>query len=227
MIDYRLAEAGVAATRGDFETTERQARECWTSSSELGALSCATISGIVLGGAQVAAGHGLDAKPTLERSVELARQGFMAPMLPRANVYLASARAQLGEAGSTEAGYLAAIEALTAAGNRYGLAEAQVHLGMMLASRTDDDLEGALSSLDASRSIFEELGARPDLARTERSRGMVLGRLGRTEEADAALGVAAALATEMDLHDGPWPATFEAAAADLASRQAMGGTGTH
>ena len=205
MIDYRLAQAGVDAIRGDFEASVQNATDCLETSTELGALSCATISGVVLGGAQIATGRGADARRTLERSLELASQGFLAPLRPRATALMASADGLLGDPEASALGFQAAIDDLSAMGNMYGLAETHLLRGLVLASDPEGDPAAALADLDAARTVFESLGARPDLARAMRARGMVLAALGRVGEADHMLSSAAASAADMGLLDGPWP----------------------
>jgi class 3 adenylate cyclase/tetratricopeptide (TPR) repeat protein len=214
MVDYRLAEATVRAVRGDFQASARISSDCLETATDLGALSCATISGVVLGGAQLATGHGLLAQRTLERSVELADQGFLAPLGPRASAFLASALGASGDLERSDQGFQSAIRELTRMSNPHNLAEARLLRGLMLAQRPAGDAAEALRDVELAQATFESLGARPDLARALRARGTILGQLDRLAEADEALAAAAAMAAEMGLLDGPWPR-------DLAELQAL------
>jgi len=211
-LDYHLAEAALAALRGDYSTSVRYAGECFGSANELGALGCATVAGIVLGGSQMAIGRPGQAQESLERSLELAAQGYLVPQRMRANVFLASVHGMSGELERAEKGFHIALEDLTSMDNPYGQAEAQLFRGLVTANHPQGDAARALLDLDAARSAYDSLGARPALARTMRALGLAQARLGHPT-ADASLGQAARMAEEMGLLDGPWPdSTAELAA---------------
>ena len=89
--------------------------------------------------------------------------------------------------------------------NPYGQAEAQLFRGLVTANHPQGDASRALVDLDAARSAYESLGARPALARTTRALGIAQARLGRATDADDSLGQAARMAEGMGLLDGPWP----------------------
>jgi Tfp pilus assembly protein PilF len=176
-------------------------------STEIGALGCATVSGIVLGASQMASGAVEDARVSLERSIELATQGSLAPQRLQGDLLLATVHGLAGDLGRAETGFRAAIGALTAVKSPYNEAQARLGRGFVLATHPAGDAASGLEDLDAASATFESLGARPSQARTMRARGMALARLGRTDDADVSLQRAATMAAEMDLKDAPWPST--------------------
>jgi class 3 adenylate cyclase/tetratricopeptide (TPR) repeat protein len=206
-LDFHLAEAAIAGIRGDFGTSMRFAGECFASSAELGALGCATVSGMVLGSSQMALGEIADARASVEMSIEHAAQSYLAPMRLRGQVLLAAVHGVEGDMGKAEDGFRVALEGFVAMGGNYGKAEALRARGMVHATHPAGDPGKAVQDLDAAADSFTALGAKPALARTYRARGLALARLGNTADADASLSQAASMASDMWLLDGPWPAT--------------------
>jgi class 3 adenylate cyclase/tetratricopeptide (TPR) repeat protein len=213
-LDFQLAEAAVAGIRGDHGTSIKFAGQCFKGSAEIGALACATVSGMVLGYSQMAVGDVSGARESLERSIEFATQGYLAPMRLRAHVLLAAVDGVSGDMDKAESGFDQALQGFGSMGGTHGEAEAHLARGMVLATHPAGDAHRALEDLDAAAVVFSTLGARPALARTQRARGLALARIGEAAEADGSLVLAATMADEMGLKDGPWPAS-------LAELQAM------
>jgi hypothetical protein len=209
-LDFQLAEAGLAGQRGDFGTSVRHADECLGSAVELGALGCATVAGTILGASQVGSGSAAQARVSLQRTLELATQGFLVPVRMRASVFLSSAQALGGELDLARQGFSTAIADMARTGSPYGEAEAKLQRGLVLASHPDGDPTSALADLEEAGAVFERLGARPALARALRGQAMALTRLGRDAQADNGFAEAAGMANEMGLMDGPWPVSVEA-----------------
>jgi hypothetical protein len=209
-LDFQLAEAGLAGQRGDFGTSVRHAGECLGSAVELGALGCATVAGTILGASQVGSGSAAQARVSLQRTLELATQGFLVPVRMRASVFLSSAQALGGELGLAKEGFSTVIDDISMMGSPYGEAEAKLQRGLVLASHPDGDPTSALADLEEAGAVFERLGARPALARALRGQAMALTRLGREAQADNGFAEAAGMANEMGLMDGPWPVSVEA-----------------
>jgi len=168
---------------------------------------------MILGGAQMGLGEGPEARATLERSLELATQGYLAPMRQRADVILASATGMSGDLDTAEQAFRAALSTSAAIGSPYSAVEAKLSRGMVLASHPAADAGEALAVLDDAVTTFESVGARPALARALRARGTALVRLERSADADESFARAAALASEMDLRDAPWPTSAAGLAA--------------
>jgi class 3 adenylate cyclase/tetratricopeptide (TPR) repeat protein len=204
-LDFHIAEASMAGIRGDYAASIRFAGECFEGSMEMGAMACAAVSGMVLGGSQMAMGETDDARDSLERSLDYANQNYMAPMRLRGRVLLASLDGADGKIQRAEDGFRTALSGYVSMGGAYGQAEARLARGRVLATHPDGDAERALEDLDAAAEAFSSLQARPALARTYRARGMALARLGQADEANRSLELAASMATEMGLMDGPWP----------------------
>lgn len=206
-LDFHLAEAAVAGLRGDYATSIRFAGECFEGSAEIGALGCATVSGMVLGASQMATGAVRAARLSLERSLDYAAQAALAPIRLRGQSLLAALDGASGDMGKAEAGFHTALAGLASMGGEYGQAEARLARGMILATHPDGDGARALTDLDAAVEVFEALDARPDLARAHRARGLALARLGDVDGADESLARSADMASTMGLMDGPWLAS--------------------
>jgi hypothetical protein len=147
---------------------------------------------------------------SLQRTLELATQGFLVPVRMRASVFLSSAQALGGELGLAKEGFSTVIDDISMMGSPYGEAEAKLQRGLVLASHPDGDPTSALADLEEAGAVFERLGARPALARALRGQAMALTRLGRDAQADNGFAEAAGMANEMGLMDGPWPVSVEA-----------------
>jgi len=86
-------------------------------------------------------------------------------------------------------------------GDRYGEAQTLWGRGRTNAHQANPNLESALADLDRAIELFEEMEARPSLARALHDRALVLRTLGRAGDADRDEHRSNELGRELGLRD--------------------------
>jgi len=155
----------------------------------------------MVGAAHLARDDALGARVPLERAEELARVTSMAGIQTLAQGMLGSVRAELGDVPGGVAGWTLALEGAHAMRDRYGEATTLWHRARTRAHATPPDHAAALADLDTATTLFEEMEARPSLARCLRDRARVLRALDRAADADAAEQGSRAIGAELGLKD--------------------------
>ena len=200
-LDAKIARSALLIERGDLGEGEVLASTCAAQAEELGAVACAVGANVMVGAAHLARDDALGAKAPLERVEELAHVTSMAVFQTLAGGMLGSVRARLGDVPAGTAGWNLALERARAMHDRYGEAMTLWQRGRTRADATAPDHIAALADLDIASTLFEEMEARPSLARSLRDRARVLRALGRTAEADAADQRSRAIGVELGLKD--------------------------
>lgn len=200
-LDAQIARSGLLIERGDIGEGEAIAATCAARSEELGTVACAMVANVMVGAAHLARDDALGAKVPLERSEELARVTSMAGIQTLAQGMLGSVRAELGDVPGGLAGWTLALAGAHAMRDRYGEAITLWHRARTRAHATPPDHAAALADLDTATKLFEEMEARPSLARSLRDRARVLRALGRAADADAADQRSRAIGVELGLKD--------------------------
>ncbi len=200
-LDAQIARSGLLIERGDVGEGEVLAATCAARSEELGTVACAMVANVIVGAAHLARDDALGAKMPLERSEELARVTNMAGLQTLSQAMLGSVRAELGDVPAGLVGWTLALEGAHAMRDRYGEAITLWHRARTRAHATPPDHPAALADLDTATKLFEEMEARPSLARALRDRAKILRALGRTAEADEADQRSRAIGVELGLKD--------------------------
>ena len=99
------------------------------------------------------------------------------------------------------AGWDAALERARSMRDRYVEAMTLWQRARARSRATPPDHAAALADLEAATALFEEMEARPSLARSLRDRAQTLRALGHAADADAEEQRARAIATELGLTD--------------------------
>lgn len=198
-LDIDITRSGLLVERGDFAEGEALATSCAARSEELGAFACAVPANVITGAAHLARNDALGAKAPLERGEELSHISSMGSFQTLAEGMLGAVKARLGDVPGGVAGWNIALERARSTHDRYGEA---ITLWQR-ANASPGDHAAALADLDAATTLFEEMAARPSVARTLRDRAKVLRAMRRTADADANDERSRAIAHELGLKDFP------------------------
>jgi tetratricopeptide (TPR) repeat protein len=201
-VDVDISKAVVLLERGEAEKARLQAGECSQRAEDLGAFACVVAANTMFGAASLAREDARGARPPLERGSELSEVTNMAAMRTLIFGLLGSTRAALGDMPGGVEGWDAALENALSMGDRYG--EAQTLWGRGRAYAAKHDWSTALPDLERAVQLFEEMEARPSLARALHDRAKVLRGVDRVEEADRDERRSTELGRELGLKDGPF-----------------------
>jgi tetratricopeptide (TPR) repeat protein len=202
-VDVMIAGSSIHLERGELDKASAQSLECAARSEELGAYACVVASNVMYGAASLALENAPAAKGPLERGSELCLVTNMAPMRTLIQSLLASARAQLGDLPGGVAGWDEALASARAMNDRFGEAQTLWGRGRTLARQAKPDWGAALADLDRAVELFEDMEARPSLARGLHDRAQALRALGRADDAAEAERRSGELARELGLKDLP------------------------
>ena len=198
-VDLEIASASLALERGLPSEACERAHECGERAEKLGAYACVVAANMVYGAASLAREDATSARPPLERGSEICRVTSMAPLRTLTHALLGSARARLGDVPGGVASWDDALEGARAMGDRFG--EAQTLWGRGRTYASQKEWTTALPDIDRAVELFEEMEARPALARALRDRAGVLRGLGHDEEAARDEKRSGELATQLGLRD--------------------------
>jgi len=203
-VDIDITQSAINLERGEFDKAATQAFECSARADGLGAYACVVAANVMFGSATMAKDDAFAAKPPLERGDELAAVTNMAPFRTLTKGLLASSVAQLGDLPRGVAGWNEALEGARQMSDRYGEARVLSARGRSYLLQTPPDCEAALADFELAVKLFDEMEARPALARALHDQSKVLRNLGRTAEADDVRKRALTLGRELGLRDAPF-----------------------
>jgi len=201
VLDADIARSALLVERGDIAEGEVLATSCAVRSEELGAVACAVPANVISGAAHLARNDAAGARAPLERGEELAHVSAMGSFQTLAEGMLGGVRARLGDLVAANAGWNTALERAIATEDRYGEATTLWQRAGARTQASPPDHESALADIDRASKLFEDMDARPSLARVLRDRAPVLRALGRTADAEAAEQRSTAIAAELGLKD--------------------------
>lgn len=200
-VDIDIAHAAIDLERGNLDRAAKQAIECSERADGLGAYACVVAANIMFGAATLGKDDAAAAKPPLERGSELAAVTNMAPFRTLTKGLLASSVAQLGDLPAGVAGWDEALENARGMHDRYGEARVLWARGHSYLLQTPPDCEAALVDFELSAKLFEDMEARPALARVLLDQSKALRNMRRTGEADEVEDRAVTLGRQLGLKE--------------------------
>jgi len=198
-VDVDITRSVLELERGDAAMARTRARECADRAEDLGAYACVVAASVTFGAASLARQDAPGAKAPLERGNELSLLTNTGALRTMIQGLLGSTLAQTGDMPGGIAGWNAALDGGRAMGDRFG--EAHTLWGRGRTYARQRDWATALPDVDRAAGLFEDMEARPALARTLRDRALILRELGRGAEAGADETRAAELSRELGLKD--------------------------
>ena len=201
VLDVNIATSSLLVERGDLAEGEALATSCAALSEELGAIACAVPANVISGAAHLARNDAAGAKPPLVRGEELSHLASMGSFQTLAEGMLGAVNARLGDLPAATIGWNLALERATSTEDRYGEATTLWQRAGARENATPPDHAAALADIERAAKLFEEMEARPSLARALRDQARTLRALGRTADADAVDGRSRGIATELGLKD--------------------------
>jgi len=203
-VDIDITQATLHYERGELDRAAKQAFECSARAEGLGAYACVVAANVMFGSATMARDDATAAKLPLERGDELAMVTNMAPFRTLTKGLLASSYAQLGDLPAGVAGWNQALGGARAMKDRYGEARVLWARGRTFALQSPPDWTAALEDFENAVRLFEEMEARPALARALYDRAKALRALGRMPEAVEVEQRSLTLGRELGLKDSPF-----------------------
>lgn len=194
-LDALIAESFVRSMMGQLEAALPIAQECVDRAEETGASACVLASSWILGDAFHRLGRFSEARDVLKRGSDVSLMVDRKVWRPTLQAWLGSTLAALGEGSIDESDE--ALETARSIGNRIGEAGILSKRAEIRAGR--GELEPALADFAAATAIFEDIGARPGVARLLRDWGTVLRDAGRVDEAASILQRAISIFEELGL----------------------------
>jgi hypothetical protein len=203
-VDIDITRSAVDYERGDMDQSAKRASECSIRADGLGAYACVVAANLMYGSATMAKDDASAAQAPLARGDELATLTNMAPFRTLTKGLLASSFAQLGDMPRGVEGWNESLEGARRMSDRYGEARVLWARGHSHLLQTPPDCEAALADFELAAQLFEEMEARPALARVMYDQSKALSNMGRTTEADDLEHRALALGRELGLRDAPF-----------------------
>lgn len=194
-LDAEIAEGFVHSLKGDLDAAAPVARRCLERSEETGASACMVISSWILGDVFHRQGRFDEAREVLQRGTDISLVVDRKVWRPTLQAWLGTAQVALGLADPAD--WEEGLQTARSIGNRSG--EAQILWKQGEAAVARGDIEAAVTHLLEAVGVFEELGARPYLARVLRTLGDALLGAGRRAEGEQELRRALALFEDMGL----------------------------
>jgi tetratricopeptide (TPR) repeat protein len=199
-LDSLIGESWVNSVRGDLEAAVPLAMQCTDLAEETGAISCVVASNFVLGDAYMRQGKFGDAKIAFERGNEVANAIQQRQFRPSITAYMRSNAAHMGEFGPNTGSFAEALTEAHDLGDRWGEANVIWKRADTEARHGPEADSGQIMADYATASAeFEDMGARPFLARVLRAWGNALRVLGRFDEGDEKLRRALQLFDELGI----------------------------
>jgi tetratricopeptide (TPR) repeat protein len=198
-LDALIGEAQVRSIRGDLDGAVPLAQRCASLGEETGATACVVASSFVLGDALMRQGRFGDARIAFERGASIADVTEQKIFRPSISAYLRATEASLGEFDTSTRSFEEALDEARSVGDRWGETQVIWKRAETEAKRTDADREQMLSDYAAAAAAFDEMGARPYLARVLRDWGGTLRAVGQSAEGDQKLRRAIALFDELGI----------------------------
>jgi len=196
-LDAQIAEAMVRSARGELDEAAPLAMSCVQQAEDTGAIACAVASAWVLGDVRQRQQRFTDAREALQLGLDLAPGSDAAMWGPtlRAWLYANADRLSDPEPGTADWDEMLRI----ARGRQSGMGEAAILWKRAEAASSRRRWEMADADYGASAALYEQQGARPNLARVLRGWGDGLHLVGRGADGDGKLRQALTLFEEMGL----------------------------
>jgi tetratricopeptide (TPR) repeat protein len=198
-LDALIGESTVQSIRGNLAEAVPIAQRCTNLAEETGATACVVASNFVLGDAYMRQGKFGDAKIAFERGSEVANAVEQRVFSPSITAYLRANAASMGDFGPKARTFDQALAETRAINDRWGEANVIWKRANTEARMTPGNAEQMLADYSAAASAFEEMGARPFLARVSRDWAEALFAMGRRDEATEQLQRAATLLRELGI----------------------------
>ena len=189
----------VDASRGDWPQAVEDFASARRTAERAGDRFRAYLAEFSEGHARTMAGDPVRGRELLEESLSLAQQIGTRFFLAGLKSALAQCLIALGELETVPALCREAIQIAEATGDRFFGALAHRALAEALCAQAAPDLPGAERAIETAIRLQEEIGARPELARTYLSHARLLERLGRAEAAAERRRQAVALFAELGM----------------------------
>jgi tetratricopeptide (TPR) repeat protein len=203
-VDIDISQSAIDFERGELDRAATRAFECSTRADSLGAYACVVAANTMFGSASMAKDDASAAKAPLQRGDELAAGTNMAPFRTLTKGLLASSLAQLGDMPRGVAGWNEALANARGMHDRYGEARVLWARGHSHLLQSPPDCEAALADFELSATLFEEMEARPALARVQIDQAKALRNLGHEAEAADIEQRALSLGRKLGLKDAPF-----------------------
>jgi tetratricopeptide (TPR) repeat protein len=183
-LDAEISEAMLRSARGELDETVPLATACIERAQETGATACALVSAVILGEVQHRRGSFPEAKQAIDFGLGLTSgvgPGGWGPALEALD------RVNAVTMGDPDAdrGWEEGLAEMRRGGNHLG--EAGILWKRAEAAAARANWDNAVGDFEAAAAIYEQQGARPNLARVLRAQGEALRGGGRPDEASAAL----------------------------------------
>lgn len=179
VLDAELALGMVKAERGKVEEGVTLVRSSIARANRVGNTLCALVGNFYLGDYHLRLGQPRQALSALERSGELATYCDAFGLVNLSQAWVSTARSQLGDLGGAHAGWASALHEAERMGDRLTAGEIRRQRANALVDQPSPDWDRVTADYEESIRVFEDVGARPYLARALRDYGLALrARLG-------------------------------------------------
>jgi tetratricopeptide (TPR) repeat protein len=175
------------------------AQRCTNLAEETGATACVVASNFVLGDAYMRQGRFGDAKIAFERGSEVANAIEQRVFSPSITAYMRANAASMGDFGPRARSFDEALAEARMINDRWGEANVIWKRAITERRKADGDVDQMLADFATAAGAFDDMGARPFVARVSRDWGEALLALGRREDAAEQLNRAATLLHELGI----------------------------
>jgi tetratricopeptide (TPR) repeat protein len=198
-LDSMIAQSTVHSLKGDLEQAVRLGKQCTEMSEETGATACVVASNFTLGDAYVRQGQFKSAQIAFERSNEVAEAFNEHNFRPSLMAYMRANSAELGELAGDAESFDRGLELARNSGDKFSQAGIIGKRAEFEAKRPGGNREQAFADFADAVSRFEQMQAKPYVARILRSWGDALRAEDRRADGDEKLKRALSLFDEMGI----------------------------
>lgn len=198
-LDSLIGESTVQSIRGNLSAAVPLAQRCTNLAEQTGATACVVASNFVLGDAYMRQGKFGDAKIAFERGSEVATAIEQRVFSPSITAYMRANAASMGDFGPKARSFDDALAEARMIHDKWGEAQVVWKRASTESRKPAGDTKQMLADYSAAATAFEEMGARPFVARVSRDWGEALIGLGRREEAAMQLNRAAEILRELGI----------------------------
>ena len=200
-VDAMIGESTLHSIRGDLDAAVPLAMQCTQLAEEAGASACVVASNFVLGDAYMRQGQFAAAKIAFDRSDQIAQVTEQRIFKPSIAAYLRSLGASMGEYRMGGHSFEEALAEARDIGDLWGEATIIWKRAETESKKPADQRDPAqmLADYATAAKSFEDMGARPFVARVMRDWGHALVELGQAEEGRARLRAARDLMVELGI----------------------------
>lgn len=200
-LDSLIGRSNLELIRGDLDSAVPLALQCTTMSEERGATACVIGSNLVLGDAYMQQGKFQQAQAAFERGNQVANAVQQHSFRPSITAFLRSNAASMGDYGPNARTFDEAIAEARENGDRWAEANVLWQRAETESKKPADEsnVEQMLADYAAAVGGFQQMAARPFVARASRAWGSALRSVGRTDEGNEKLRRALALLDELGI----------------------------